>query len=207
LDRLAAGPPARRPARRLDGVRGRLNTVTLSLVAVLTAAAAAAAVTFTIHYGGSPDQVRVSDATGRMAVKVPAGFGRELRDSGWDPGALGLGKGHEPGLVVADDLTRWPDLGRAVDGVFVGVSEHGDVTAKVKALAHTGCSYSGSRSFADADWHGLVRAWSGCPDGGSVTETALSPAHGAAQPQVYVQVRQRGTGDATEGILRSLSVS
>ncbi|MGW3170010.1 serine/threonine-protein kinase [Streptomyces sp. NPDC001153] len=207
LDRLAAGPPARRPARRLDGVRGRLNTVTLSLVAVLTAAAAAAAVTFTIHYGGSPDQVRVSDATGRVAVKVPAGFGRELRDSGWDPGALGLGKGHEPGLVVADDLTRWPDLGRAVDGVFVGVSEHGDVTAKVKALAHTGCSYSGSRSFADADWHGLVRAWSGCPDGGSVTETALSPAHGAAQPQVYVQVRQRGTGDATEGILRSLSVS
>ncbi|MGW7522163.1 serine/threonine-protein kinase [Streptomyces sp. NPDC054783] len=207
LDRLAAGPPALRPARRLDGVRGRLNTVTLSLAAVLTAAAAAAAVTLAIHHGGSSDQVQVADATGRVAVKVPAGFGRELRDSGWDPGALRLGKGHEPGLVVADDLSRWPDLGRAVDGVFVGLSEHGDVTAKVKALAHTGCSYSGSRTFADADWRGLVRAWSGCPDGGSVTETALIPAHGAAQPQVYVQVRQRGTGDATEGILRSLSVT
>ncbi|MFD8395347.1 serine/threonine-protein kinase [Streptomyces sp. NPDC059680] len=207
LGRLAAGPPALRPARRLDGVRGRLNTVTLSLTAVLTAAAAAAAVTLAIQHGGSSDQVRVADATGRVAVRVPAGFGRELRDSGWDPGALRLGKGHEPGLVVADDLTRWPDLGRAVDGVFVGLSEHGDVTAKVKALAHTGCSYSGSRTFADADWRGLVRAWSGCPDGGSVTETALIPAHGAAQPQVYVQVRQRGTGDATEGILRSLSVT
>ncbi|AOR30308.1 serine/threonine protein kinase [Streptomyces fodineus] len=207
LDRLSAAPPARRPTRRLDGVRGRLNTVTLSLAAVLTAAAAAAGMTVLLHRGGSPDQVRVADSTGRVAVKVPAAFGHELRDSGWDPGALGLGKGHEPGLVVADDLSRWPDLGTAVDGVFVGVSEHGDVTAKVKALAHSGCRYSGSRTFADADWRGLVRAWSGCPDGGSVTESALNPAGGAAQPQVYVQVRERGDGDATEGILRSLSVT
>ncbi|MFF3918015.1 serine/threonine-protein kinase [Streptomyces sp. NPDC001852] len=207
LDRLAAGPPAPRPTRRLDGVRGRLNTVTLTVAAVLTAVAAAGAVTLALHPGDSPDQVRVSDSTGRVAVRVPAGFGRQLRDSGWDPGALGLGKGHEPGLVVADDLARWPDLGAAVDGVFVGLSEHGDVTAKVTALTHTGCRYSGSRTFADADWRGLVRAWSGCPDGGSVTESALVPAGGAGQPQVYVQVRQRGAGDATEGILRSLSVT
>ncbi|MEU6776046.1 serine/threonine-protein kinase [Streptomyces sp. NPDC046759] len=207
LDRLAAGSPGFRPGRRLDGVRGRLNTVTLSVAAVLAAAAAAVAVTLVIQGAGSADQVRVTDSTGRVAVKVPAAFGRELRDSGWNPGALGLPEGHEPGLVVADDLSRWPDLGAAVDGVFVGVSGHGDVTAKVKALTHTGCRYSSSRSFADADWHGLVRAWSGCPDGGSVTETALDPAHGAARPQVYVQVRQRGDGDATDGILRSLSVT
>ncbi|MFI1069132.1 serine/threonine-protein kinase [Streptomyces puniciscabiei] len=207
LDRLAAGPRAQRPARRLDGVRGRLNTVTLTVAAVLAAAAAATAVTLVIHHGGSSDQVRVADSTRRVAVEVPAVFGRELRDSGWDPGALGLGKGHEPGLVVADDLTRWPDLSTPVDGVFVGMSEHGDVTARVKTLTHTGCRYSGSRSFADARWHGLVRAWSGCPDGGSVTESGLVPADGTQQPQVYVQVRQRGAGDATEGILRSLSVT
>ncbi|MGW2422737.1 serine/threonine-protein kinase [Streptomyces sp. NPDC001709] len=207
LDRLAAGPPALRSARRLDGVRGRLNAVTLALAAVLTAAAAAAAVTVVLHRGGATDEVRVADATGRVVVKVPAGFGHELRDSGWDPSALGLGKGHEPGLVVAEDLSRWPDLGAPVDGVFVGVSEHGDVTAKVKALAHSGCHYSGSRTFADADFRGLVRAWSGCPDGGSVTESALAPANGAGRPQVYVQVRQRGDGDATEGILRSLTVT
>ncbi|AKJ09044.1 serine/threonine protein kinase [Streptomyces incarnatus] len=207
LDRLAAGPRAQRPARRLDGVRGRLNTVTLTVAALLAAAAAATAVTLVIHHGGSSDQVRVADSTRRVAVEVPAVFGRELRDSGWDPGALGLGKGHEPGLVVADDLTRWPDLSTPVDGVFVGMSEHGDVTARVKALTHTGCRYSGSRGFADARWHGLVRAWSGCPDGGSVTESGLVPADGTRQPQVYVQVRQRGAGDATEGILRSLSVT
>ncbi|MER6385726.1 serine/threonine protein kinase, partial [Streptomyces sp. NPDC001127] len=203
----AAAAPAPRPARRLDGVRGRLNTVTLSLAALLAAAAAAAGVTVLLHRGGSPDEVRVTDSTGRVAVKVPAAFGHELRDSGWDPGALGLAKGHEPGLVVADDLSRWADLGAGVDGVFVGVSEHGDVTARVNALAHSGCRFSGSRSFTGADWHGLVRAWSGCPDGGSVTESALAPAKGAAQPQVYVQVRERGDKDATEDILRSLSVT
>ncbi|WP_330336374.1 serine/threonine-protein kinase [Streptomyces sp. NBC_00557] len=207
LDRLAAGAPALRPSRRLDGVRGRLNALTLSLAAVTAAVVAAAVVTVLIRPGGAPVRVRVTDSTGRVAVEVPAGFGREVRDSGWDPGALGLAKGHEPGLVVADDLSRWPDLGAAVDGVFVGLSEHGDVTARVKALTHTGCRYSGSRTFSDAAWHGMVRAWSGCPDGGSVTESALGPADGAARPQVYVQVRQRGDGDATEGILRSLSVS
>jgi predicted Ser/Thr protein kinase len=208
LDRLAARPQAVRPARRLDGVRGRLDTVTLALAAVLAAAAAAVAVTAMVHRGGgTPDTARITDTTGRVVLQVPAGWGRELRGSGWDPHALGLRAGHEPGLVVADDLARWPDLKAAVDGVFVGVSEHGDVTAGVQDLAHAGCRYSGGRTFTDADWHGLVRTWSGCPDGGSVTETALAPAGSAAQPQVYVQVRQRGTGDATDRILRSLRVS
>ncbi|KOV63913.1 serine/threonine-protein kinase [Streptomyces sp. MMG1121] len=207
LDRLAAVPAGTASgARRLDGVRGRLNVVTLSLAALLAAAVAAVAVTVVLHRGGSPDGTQVTDATGRVVVRVPAGWGRELRDSGWDPSVLGLAKGHEPGLVVADDLTRWSDLGKAVDGVFVGVSEHGDVTGKVKVLTHSGCRYSGSRSFADAGFRGLVRAWSGCPDGGSVTESALAPADGAGQPQVYVQVRERGAGDATDGILRSLRV-
>ncbi|MEV6112697.1 serine/threonine-protein kinase [Streptomyces sp. NPDC052109] len=207
LDRLAAGPSALRAGRRLDGVRGRLNAMTLALAAVLAAAAAAAAVTVLIHGGGASDEVRVADSTGRVVVKVPAGFGRELRDSGWNPSALGLAKGHEPGLVVADDLNRWSDLGAPVDGVFVGLSEHGDVAAKVKALDHAGCHYSGSRTFTDGDWRGVVRAWSGCPDGGSVTESALDPADGTTQPQVYVQVRERGVKDATDAILRSLSVT
>ncbi|MFG2602596.1 serine/threonine-protein kinase [Streptomyces sp. NPDC048514] len=208
LDRLAAGPPAGRPARRLDGLRGRLDTVALALAALLAASAAAVAVTAMVHRGGgTPDAARITDGTGRVALQVPAGWGRELRGSGWDPHALGLRPGHEPGLVVADDLARWPDLTAAVDGVFAGVSEHGEVTAAVKDLAHAGCRYSGSRTFTGTDWHGLVRTWSGCPDGGSVTETALTPSGGAAQPQVYVQVRQRGTGDATDRILRSLRVS
>ncbi|MFI1602387.1 serine/threonine-protein kinase [Streptomyces griseofuscus] len=208
LDRLAGRPAAAgstaRP--RLDRVRGRLNTVTLSVAALVAAALAAVTVTVVLHHGGAPEQPQVADAGGRVSVRVPASWDRELRDSGWDPRVLGLGPGHEPGLVVADDLARWPELTAPVDGVFVGVSAHSDVTARVKALAHSACHYSSSRDFRGADWHGLVRAWSGCPDGGSITESALVPAGGATEPQVYVQLRQRGDGDATDGVLRSLRV-
>ncbi|MBK3520561.1 serine/threonine protein kinase, partial [Streptomyces sp. MBT70] len=157
--------------------------------------------------GGGPERVRITDAGGRVTLTVPAGWGRELRGSGWDPRVLGLAAGREPGLVVADDLSRWPDLTAPVDGAFVGVSPRGGVTAGVEALSHPGCRYRGARGFTDARWHGLVRSWSGCPDGGSVTESALAPAGGAGRPQVYVQIRQRGDGDATDGVLRSLRVA
>ncbi|OIK29542.1 serine/threonine-protein kinase [Streptomyces malaysiense] len=214
LDRLAGRPAgaavgAERPGPGRDrgGVRGRLNAVTMSVAALVAAAVAAVTVTVVLHRGGAPEQPRVADADGRVSVRVPASWDRELRDAGWDPRVLGLGSGHEPGLVVADDLARWPDLAAPVDGVFVGVSAHGDVTERVKALTHTGCHRSGSRDFRSADWHGLVRSWTGCPDGGSITESALVPAGGATEPQVYVQLRQQGDGDATDGVLRSLRVS
>ncbi|MGW5373724.1 serine/threonine protein kinase, partial [Streptomyces sp. NPDC004011] len=206
LDRLAA-PAAGLPGGRLDSVRRRLGAGTLLLAAVAAAVAAAAAVTLVLHRPGSGGRAEVRDATGRVSVEVPAGWARQLRDSGWDPRALGLPPGHQPGLVVAGDLSRWPDMGAGVDGVFVGLSEHGDVTARVNALTHTGCHYAGSRTFASASWHGRVRSWSGCPDGGSVTESALVPADGSTGPQVYVQVRRRGDGDGTEGVLRSLRVT
>ncbi|MGQ4417241.1 serine/threonine-protein kinase [Streptomyces sp. SAS_269] len=206
LDRLVA-PAGGRVGGRPDSFRRRLSTGTLVLAAVVTAVAAAVAVTLVLHRPGSGGRTEVRDATGRVSVEVPAGWARELRDSGWDPHAVGLPAGHQPGLVVAGDLSRWSDMRTAVDGVFVGLSEHGDVTARVNALTHTGCHYAGSRSFTSADWHGRVRAWSGCPDGGSVTESALVPADGSTRPQVYVQVRERGDGDGTEGVLRSLRVT
>ncbi|MEU1406577.1 serine/threonine-protein kinase [Streptomyces sp. NPDC005728] len=206
LDRLAAASGAR-AAKRLDAVRGRLGTGTLVVAAVLAAAAAAVTVTLVLQRTGTADRTVVKDSTGRVAVQVPAGWALQLRDSGWDPHTLGLTAGNEPGLAVAGDLTRWSDLTATVDGVFVGVSEHGDVTARVNALAHSGCRYAGSRTFTSAQWHGRIRAWNACPDGGSVTESALGPADGSAQPQVYVQVREQGAADATDGILRSLRVT
>ncbi|MFE0517102.1 serine/threonine protein kinase, partial [Streptomyces sp. NPDC058964] len=206
LDRLAAGTSAVRPRRRFDGIRKRLNTVTLAVAAVL--AATAAAVTVTLVNRDSPaGPVRVADATGRISAQVPAGWGRQLRGSGWNPAALGLKSGHQPGLEVADDLSKWPDLNAAVNGVFIGLSERGGVEARVKGLAHSGCHYDGDRAFVGADWHGRIRAWSACPDGGSITETVLAPADGASRPQVYVQVRRHGGGDRTEGILGSLRIT
>ncbi|SOE07168.1 serine/threonine-protein kinase [Streptomyces sp. Ag109_G2-15] len=206
LERLAAASGVR-TGRRLDRVRGRLGTGTLVLAAVLAAGAAAVTVTLVLQRPHAAEETTVKDSTGRVTVQVPAGWARQVRDSGWDPRALGLPAGHEPGLVVADDLAHWADLKTTVDGVFLGVSEHGDVTARVNALAHSGCHDSGSRTFTDARWKGLIRTWNACPDGGTVTESALGPADGSARPQVYVQVRQQGGGDATDAILRSLRVT
>ncbi|MFG2881378.1 serine/threonine-protein kinase [Streptomyces sp. NPDC048297] len=207
LERLAARSGTRR-AGRLDGVRGRLNGVTLLAAGLLAAALAAGAVTLMLdRSGGGARDTTVHDSTGRVSVAVPAGWAKELRDAGWDPGALGLPKGHEPGLVVADRLANWSDLSSGVDGVFVGVAEHGDVAARVDALTHSGCHYAGSRDFTGVRWHGTVRTWTGCRDGGSVTESALRPATGPDRPQVYVQVRRQGAAEATDGVLRSLRVT
>ncbi|MBV2357201.1 serine/threonine protein kinase [Streptomyces sp. J2-1] len=204
LERLA-GTFGRR--RRLDGLRSRLGTVALAGAGVTAAAVAAVVVTLMQHH---PDttaaRTTVKDASDRVSVQVPSSWARQFRDSGWDPHALGLARGHEPGLVVSDDLADWPNLKAPVDGAFVGVSEHGEVGPRVDALAHTDCDYAGGQAFTDAHWTGRVRTWTGCPGGGTVTETALRPVGGAAQPQVYVQVRQRDKTDATPGILRSLRV-
>ncbi|MFE9450967.1 serine/threonine-protein kinase [Streptomyces sp. NPDC006739] len=207
LDRLAAPASALRRPKRLDAVRRRLNAVTLGVAAVLAAGGAAVAVTLLNHRSAPPEEVRIADTTGRVAAEVPAGWGRQLRDSGWDPKALGLAPGHEPGFEVAEDLAKWPDLSTPVDGAFVGLSERGDVGGRVDALTHDGCHYDGSRAFTTTAWQGRVRTWSGCADGGSITESALAPADGSGRPQLYVQIRQHGGGDATDRVLGSLRVT
>ncbi|MEV5953984.1 serine/threonine-protein kinase [Streptomyces sp. NPDC051987] len=209
LDRLAAAAAARRP-KPLDGVRRRLNAVTLTVAAVLAAGGTALAVTMVVRNGSAGDETRVADSTGRVVAEVPSAWAGELLDSGWNPKSLGLASGHEPGLEVADRVSEWQDLTAAVNGVFIGVSEQGDVTAKVDRLSHSGCHYDGSRAFAGSDWKGGIRTWSACPDsGGSIQEAALVPADGGGRPQVYVQIRQKGTADraTTDGILRSLRVT
>ena len=81
---------------------------------------------------------------------VPGGSAGELRDSGWTPKDLApaLRDGHEPGLAVADDLAKWQKTGSDVNGVFIGLSEQGDLATVVGAITHSGCHYAGSRSFA-----------------------------------------------------------
>ncbi|WP_316767927.1 serine/threonine-protein kinase [Streptomyces sasae] len=209
LDRLAAVAAARRP-KRLDGVRRRLNAVTLTVAAVLAAGGTAVAVTMVDRHGSAGQETRVTDSTGRVVAQVPSAWAGELRNSGWNPQALGLTSGQEPGLEVADDVSKWQDLTAAVNGVFVGVSEHGDLTAKVTALSHDDCHYDGSRAFSGTAWKGRIRTWSDCSGtGGSIQEAALGPAGGDSQPQVYVQIRQKGAADrdTTDGILRSLKVT
>lgn len=195
-----AAPAARRP-RRL------LLPAVLAAVAVVVGGTVAAVL---LHRSppAKDDGVRVADASGRLHVEVPAEWGGQVRASGWDPAVLGLRAGKEPGLSVADGLSRWQDLGSPVNGVFLGLSEHGDVTAEVEALRHSGCHYAGGHAWSGDDWHGEVRTWSGCPgDDGSLTEAALTPADGTAQPQLYVQIRESDGADAAGRVLDSVRVT
>ncbi|MFF4534815.1 serine/threonine-protein kinase [Streptomyces aureus] len=194
--------PAPRPDRPARRPR-RAALLALTGVAVACAVGVGAVL---LRHGPAAKTVAVEDGTGRIAIKVPASWGGQLRDSGWNPRSLGLTAGSEPGLVVANRLAGWTDLRAGVDGAFVGLSEHGDVTAAVHAITHPGCHYAGSRPYSGARWHGLIRTWDGCPgEDGRVTEAALGAAGGGARPQVYIQIRQEsGTGDTADGVIGSL---
>jgi hypothetical protein len=199
-----AGPrPGVRPGRR----RTRRVAVAAG-IALTVAAGAGAGITVTLgDRHASASMVGVRDTTGRIAVEVPAQWSGQLRGAGWAPGALGLSGTHEPGLVVASDLARWQDLDAKVSGVFVGLSEHGDVAAKVRAIGHSDCEYGKTRDFSDPSWHGQVRRWVACGNGGtSIEEIALTSTGGGAF-QLYVEVRQTGGGDATDRVLDSLKVT
>ncbi|MCW7940804.1 serine/threonine protein kinase [Streptomyces hygroscopicus] len=205
LDRLAGEFCATAPGRS----RRRSGVVVLAVAAVAVAGATAVTATLMLRQPAAAADVKVQDATGRIEAAVPASWGRQLRDAGWNPKALGLSAGNEPALVVAGDLARWQDLGTGVNGAFIGLSEHGDLTAKVGALEHPGCHYRGSRDYRGSAWHGPIRTWNDCAGGeGSVEEAALSPAGGAGEPQVYIQIRQAGDGsDATDRVLDSVRVT
>jgi hypothetical protein len=200
LERLAAEAPVQKPRGRHRGV-----ALMAGLFVVVAAGAGVAVLNLPSSSGGS--QLQVKDSAGRIVAEVPGAWGRRLRDSGWDPHSLGLTAGHEPGLAIADDLAKWPDLSADVNGVFIGLSEHGSVATEVDGIAHSGCHYDGSRAYSSATWRGTIRTWSDCSGGtGTLSETALRMVGGAAQPQVYVQIRQH-SGDATSRILRSLRVT
>ncbi|WBB62022.1 serine/threonine-protein kinase [Streptomyces sp. WMMC500] len=193
--------PAARPRRRSRG----------ALLAIACAAVIAAGGVGWWQLGQpSTDTVQIEDSTGRIAAEVPAQWGRQIRTSGWHPQAFGLGKGVQPGIAVADDLSAWQDPDAAVNGLFVGLSERGDVAAMVRTLTHHDCRYKGNRIYQGADWQGGIRSWDQCPnESGAVIEIALAPAESGGHPQVYLQIRQSDGSegsDATDRILDSLRI-
>ncbi|MFI0960068.1 serine/threonine-protein kinase [Streptomyces sp. NPDC021080] len=188
---------------------GRLRRTPLLALAGAAVACAVGVGAVLLENGPAARTLTVEDGTGRITVEVPASWGGQVRDSGWNPRSLGLTDGTEPGLVVADRLARWQDLRVGVGGAFVGLSEHGDVTGEVRAITHPGCHYAGSRPYSGAHWHGLIRTWDGCPgEEGRLTEAALSAAGGSGRSQVYVQIRQAdGDDDTAVGVIGSLRLT
>ncbi|HTJ39476.1 MAG TPA: serine/threonine-protein kinase [Dactylosporangium sp.] len=175
---------ARRRVRRIAGG-------VVALAAVLAAGASAV-----LPRSG---WVRVRDATGAISVAVPPRWAGQLRDAGWDPAALGLPAGHEPGLVVAPDLARWTDPAGAVPGVFAGASRALLPGNPDPALpGHATCVRQPDRTVDAAGTPALVRRWTSCGAAVSYSEVVF------AVPQrfgVYIQIKQVGAADVTDDVL------
>ncbi|MBR7678186.1 serine/threonine protein kinase, partial [Streptomyces daliensis] len=107
----------------------------------------------------------MSDSTKRVSVDVPAEWADEAVDSGWSPSSLGLSTKHAPGLLVAEDVSSWPDLTADISGVFIGTggvrqaegAKASALTDKVAGIKHGGCSYGGSRAYSSSAWRGSRR--------------------------------------------------
>ncbi|MEV8567288.1 serine/threonine-protein kinase [Streptomyces sp. NPDC051322] len=202
-----AAVPDSPPGRRTLGRRGKAVAAGAAAVVLLGAGTVVA-----VELQGrptTPAEIRVTDATKRISFEMPSGWADEQVGSGWDPTVLGLRTHHQPGLTVAQDVSRWPDLTTAVSGVFVGIGASGGGLAhKAETIGHTGCTYHGGRAFTSDAWHGRVRTWSPCGTAGQSLEEIGLTATRSGGPEVYAQIRcDRDCTERTDGILRSLRVT
>ncbi|MEV7331207.1 serine/threonine-protein kinase [Micromonospora sp. NPDC093244] len=178
----------------------RIVGVGVALVALLATAGSSSTVP------ARPGWVRVDDDSGALSVAVPASWAGEVKDAGWNPLALRLPAGRAPGLVVAPDLTAWPDPASAIPGVFVGASKALLAGGPAPALpSHVACVQQPDRTVDVGGNQARVRRWTSCGDSVSFSEVVLSvPRRGYG---VYLQIKQVGDADLTDDILAGLRLS
>ncbi|MFF5075576.1 serine/threonine-protein kinase [Actinoplanes sp. NPDC000266] len=183
-----------KPARR-SIARSLTAAVVLSALAVFAGTAWDAA------RADGPEWTRVADASGTLSVWVPASWAGQVRDTGWNPGSVGLRAGREPGLTVGADLTSWSDPRSPVPGVFAGISTA--LRGGTPALPdHSACVPAPDPEPRLTAASAVVRRWTGCGGGISFTEALITPA--AGDVGLYVQIRQTDDVDHSEEILRGV---
>jgi hypothetical protein len=183
LDAVVAAPVQRRdPAVQ---AAGRLaGAVVASACLVLLGGATPA-----------PAWVRLTDAAGALSVAVPAGWAGQLKDAGWDPASIGLPAGQQPALAVAPDLAAWNAEDAREPGLFVGLTL--DELATAALPVHPRCARQPDRSVVVSGRTGRVARYTDCAGASiSFSEVAIG--------RIYVQVKQVGGEDLTDGILRGL---
>jgi hypothetical protein len=155
----------------------------------------------------APAWDRVNDVSHSISVAVPAAWAGQLRDAGWNPGAIRLPPGHAPGLLVGPDLDAWPDPTSEVPGVFAGLSSALRAGGPVPALpSHDRCVPQSERELVVGVLTARVRRWSRCGGAAiSFSEALLTPKQG--EYGIYLQIKQLGETDYTDEILRRLRLS
>jgi eukaryotic-like serine/threonine-protein kinase len=207
LDRLAdrlepARAPSKQPSNR--GRRPRRRSVVAAIITVIALVGAGLGLAEWRRVASEP--VTVRDGSGQISIDVPPAWSRQRVPGGWNPQVLKLSGDHAPGLLVADDVGDWGRLEANVDGVFVGLSTDPGLPAAVAAISHPNCRFAGARPWANGNWRGQVRRWSGCRGGSrSLTEISLT-ATGGKPELAYLQVRQDGGADAVPKLLDGLRV-
>ena len=216
VDRTKRWPDATTLAQQLDELadlysaaprRFRPGRRSLAALAVIAAVIAAGVGTFEYRR-----PVEVQDAEKRITIGVPRSWSGTLNPGGWNSAVLDL-SGHQPGLLVTGDQDRWGDLQQDVNGVFVGISTDPKLPKAVERIKHSdGDCRRFERAFAydSSRWTGTVWRWDHCAGGTrTIREVHLTSKDATNGPatQVYLQIRQAGSGDATEQVLRTLRVS
>jgi hypothetical protein len=114
------------------------------------------------------------DASGRMAVALPAGW--RSRSGPWDPSTA---RGHGgSAMILSPDPARWTDP--SVRGAFVGLTRTpGTPAAFLAHRRHPGCTAEPVRAarLAGVDW--LIAGFRDCPDGRSLIVEAAGTRPGA----------------------------
>jgi serine/threonine protein kinase len=188
-----------RPRRRRR--RGRTAAL-VALVLVLLAGGAAAAL---VARARATATVAVTGAAGRIGVTVPAAWGRQVQDAGWDLTPYGLAGQSGSGLAVAGDVAAWRDPTTSSPGVFVGLATRatGLRTPAVQA-AGSRCPYlQDDRTIAGLP--ATVRRHRPCAgSAAALVEAVLAPPDGSYI--VFVQVKEPVGSNRADRVLDSLTV-
>ena len=156
--------------------------------------------------GGSTDPwvtathwIRVADASGTLSAAVPVTWGGQLKDQGWDPAAIGLPDGHQPGLLVGAHLDTWAEPQSDGPGVFAGLTS---TPTAVRLPAHDRCTLQPDRRVRVNGLAGRVQRWTGCAGAAvSFSEVVLTAPDGRG---LYVQIKQVDQPDRTDEVLHTV---
>jgi eukaryotic-like serine/threonine-protein kinase len=205
FDRLAdALEAASDKGRRLGRARRLGRWIAFAVVIALIAGGAGFGLTALRRSRSQP--VTVHDASGQISIAVPRAWSHERVPGGWNPQVLKLSGEHARGLLVADHVGSWGNLGADVNGIFVGLSTDPSLPAAVAVITHGDCRFVREQPWTSPNWNGTLRRWDRCAGGsGELTEISLVGT-GKTPTGVYLQVRQDGGKDAVPALLDRLRV-